>query len=73
MSFYASPADMFSARADRFKKDGDRHWAMAKNEHGNYHFGKAKYCYNQAAMNREKAAQASQQGLTFCSSHTSKH
>ena len=71
MSFYTSPADMFSARADRFKKDGDRHWALAKSGQGDYHFGKAKYCYGQAALNREKAMQSYQRGLKFGGSYTS--
>ena len=37
MGFYRSPGDMFASRADRFKRDGDRHWAMAKNGDGGYH------------------------------------
>lgn len=30
MGYYKSPADMFSSRADRFKRDGDRHWLWLK-------------------------------------------
>ena len=55
MSYYASREDMYNSRADRFKRDGDRHWAMAKNGCGDYHYGKAKVCYREAAANRERA------------------
>ena len=30
MAFYNSPEEMYKARASRFKKDGDIHWAKAK-------------------------------------------
>ena len=65
MSYYSSPEDMFSSRAARFKRDGDRHWAMAKNGQGDYHYGKAKFCYGQAFANIAKAEQAKQEGATF--------
>ena len=55
MSFYKSHYEMYTARADRFKRDGDRHWAMAKNGQGNYHYGKAKACYSRAEENVLKA------------------
>ena len=65
MGYYKSPEDMFSSRANRFKNDGDRHWAMAKNGHGDYHYGKARFCYEQAAVNRAKAEQAHATGAAF--------
>lgn len=65
MSYYKSPEDMFSARANRFQRDGNRHWAMAKNGGGDYHSGKAKFCYDQAAANRARAQQAHATGATF--------
>ena len=65
MGFYKSPASMYSARANRFASDGNRHWAMAKNGYGDYHYGKAKFCYEQASINRAKAAQARAAGATF--------
>ena len=65
MGFYSSPEDMFSSRAKRFKRDGDRHWAMAKAGLGAYHYGKAKFCYDQSKANQLKAAQAAASGATF--------
>lgn len=65
MSYYKSPEDMFSSRADRFKRDGDRHWAMAKSGLGDYHYGKAKIYYEQAAANNAKAEYAHTTGATF--------
>ena len=55
MAFYKSFEDMYSSRADRFKREGDRHWAMAKSGCGEHHYQKAKSCYDQAALNRSKA------------------
>ena len=63
MAFYHSPEEMYKARASRFKKDGDIHWAKAKNGDGDYHYGKAKKCYNEAKINEEKAKKA--KGLSF--------
>lgn len=68
MSYYNSPADMYSARSARFKRDGDRHWAKAKAGQGDYHYGKAKFCYAQSAANAEKAEQA----IATCSSFRKK-
>ena len=65
MSYYKSPENMFSARANRFKNDGDRHWAMAKNGYGDYHYGKAKFCYKQASINHARAKQAHESGSSF--------
>ena len=59
MAFYKSPADMYSARADRFKRDGDRHWAMAKQGQGDFHYGKAKTCYARADENIVRASKSS--------------
>lgn len=69
MSFYQSPADMYASRADRFKRDGDQHWAMAKNGEGGFHYGKARFCYEQAAVNRAKAEQARVGGSVFRKGH----
>ncbi len=65
MSYYNSPAEMFDARAKRYRDDGNRHWAMAKNGCGDHHYGKAKTCYEQAAANTAKAEQARATGATF--------
>ena len=58
MGFYQSPAHMYESRAARFKRDADRHWAMAKSGGNLAHFTKARFCYEQAAANRAKAAQS---------------
>ena len=60
---------MFSSRAKRFKRDGDRHWAMAKAGLGAYHYGKAKFCYDQSKANQLKAAQAAASGAREGQSH----
>lgn len=70
MSYYSSPAEMYTARADRYKRNGDYHWAMAKNGEGNFHYGKARHCYGISAENREKAAWAKAAGATFRSSRS---
>lgn len=59
MGFYNSQEEMYDARAKRFQKDGDRHWAKAKNGEGDYHYEKARKCYKEAEANREKARSAS--------------
>ena len=58
MALYKDPQQMYLARAERCQRDGDRHWAQAKNGDGGCHYGKARACYAQAAANREKAATA---------------
>lgn len=63
MAFYSSPEEMYLARAKRFKKDADMHWAKALNGEGDYHYGKAKKFYKEAKLNREKAEKA--KGLSF--------
>lgn len=65
MGFYKTPADMYASRADRFKRDADRHWALAKNGYGDYHYGKAKLCYEQARVNHAKAEKAIRTGAVF--------
>ena len=55
MAYYKTPADMFEARAKKYKSSADQHWAMAKNGEGDYHYGKAKTCYNEAKKNAERA------------------
>ena len=70
MGFYQSPADMFAARADRFQRDGSRHWAMAKNGEGDFHCEKARICYEYAAVNRAKAEKARTSGATFRTGRT---
>lgn len=65
MGYYKNPEEMFTSRANRFTDDGNRHWAMAKNGYGDYHYGKAKFCYEQASANRAKAEHARTTGATF--------
>ena len=65
MGFYKTPEEMYNARANRFKHDADRHWAQAKNGEGDYHYGKARMCYREAASNRAKAERAREAGETF--------
>lgn len=65
MIYYTSKAEMYSARANRFKRDGDRHWALARNGDGNYHYGKSKICYEQSKANHVRAEQARAAGETF--------
>lgn len=65
MAFYDSPADMFLARAKRFKKQGDEFWARAKNGEGGGFYGKAKKCYAQATLNKAKAEEALKTGAKF--------
>ena len=65
MAYYNSPAEMYTARADRFKRDGDRHWAMAQNGHSAHHYGKAKFCYEQASINNARAQQAHASNAVF--------
>ena len=65
MGFYQSPADMYASRANRFKRDGDQHWAMAKSGEGGFHYGKARFYYEQAAVNKAKAEQARARGAAF--------
>ena len=63
MAFYSNPEEMYKARAKRSKKDGDMHWAKAKNGEGEYHYGKAKKCYESAKYYENIAKQV--KGKTF--------
>lgn len=65
MGYYKTPEEMFDARSEYCKRDGDRHWAMAKNGRGGVHYSKARDCYNQAAENKRKAKQARAAGASF--------
>ncbi|MEE1314504.1 MAG: hypothetical protein UHS49_01900 [Faecalimonas sp.] len=65
MGYYKNPEEMYSCRAKNFKRDGDRHWAQAKNGEGGYHYGKARFCYEQSEINREKAVWARKNKKTF--------
>ena len=47
MAFYKNPDEMYKSRSKRFKEDGDRHCAMAKSDEGNFHYHKAKKCYEE--------------------------
>lgn len=58
MAYYESPKKMFEERADKFKKTADAEYAMAKQGEGNYHYGKAKKCYDEAKRNKELADKA---------------
>ena len=62
MAFYKDKEEMFQHRANRFEREGKEHWAKAKNGEGDYHFGKAKKCFEQAKENKEKAQQYKGQG-----------
>lgn len=63
MAFYSNPEEMYNARANRFKRDGDMHWALACTGEGDYHYGKAKRCYAEVERNIVKANEA--KGKTF--------
>ena len=65
MGFYSSPEEMYKARASRYKKEGDRHWAMAKQGEGGFHYSKARACYEQERINQAKAERSKQTGATF--------
>ena len=65
MGFYQSPAHMYESRAAQFKRDADRHWAMAKSGEHPAHYAKARFCYEQAAANSAKAEQARAANATF--------
>lgn len=65
MGVYKNPEEMYAARADRFKRDADRHYAQAKAGDGGFHYTKAKAAYERAADNQRKAEQARASGSTF--------
>lgn len=46
MGFFKTPEEMYDHAAKRFKKDGDMHWAKAKNGEGEYHYGAARKLIN---------------------------
>ena len=54
MSFYKNPEEMYRARSKRFKRDGAMHWALAVSGEGDYHYGKAKKCYDEAKRNESE-------------------
>ena len=65
MGFFKTPEEMYLHTSKRFKRDADRHWAMAKNGEGDYHYGKARWCYEQVRENERKARKAAKEGWTF--------
>lgn len=65
MAYYNSPEEMFAKRAEKYKREGGRQWAMAKNGEGDYHYGKAKTCYRQAAENQARVKNAKAIGATW--------
>ena len=65
MGIFKSPEEMFSQRADACKNKGDQHWAKAKNGEGDFHYNHARYQYEQAEENRQKAEQAKAQRASF--------
>ena len=65
MGFYRTPAEMYEHRAARFKRDGDRHWAMAKHGEHPSNYAKARFCYEQASVNSARAEHARQTNATF--------
>ena len=65
MAYYSSPEEMFSKRAEKSGKMGDRYWRKAKNGEGGHHYAQAKRCYDQAASNRAKADRARATGAVW--------
>ena len=65
MGYYNTPEEMFNDRADHFERDAKRHWAMAKSGCGDFHYAKARFCFEQSAANREKAAYAHETDAQF--------
>ncbi|MBR4863278.1 MAG: hypothetical protein IKU07_01775 [Oscillospiraceae bacterium] len=65
MAYYSTPEEMYTKRAEKYKREADRQWAMAKNGEGDYHYGKAKARYRQASENQAKAAAAKAAGATW--------
>lgn len=63
MGFYNSPEDMYKARAERARREADEHWAKAKTGQGDWHYGKAKKRYEDAARNEARAKEV--RGKTF--------
>ena len=65
MGFFKTPEEMYDHAAKRFKKDGDMHWAKAKNGEGEYHYGAARKAYKRAEASLEKAKTAKEEGWQF--------
>lgn len=65
MAYYNTPEEMFTRRAESYKREGDRHWALAKSGQGDHHYGQARACYQQASQNRAKADSARTAGATW--------
>lgn len=45
----------FDSTAETFKKKGDRNWAYAKNDMGDWHYGVARDAYARSARAKAKA------------------
>lgn len=45
----------FNSTANTYEEKGKRHWAYAKNDRGDEHYGIAKVAFAQAKKYREKA------------------
>lgn len=54
MACYKDPGAVCRTRAARLKREGDYHWAMAKQGQGDHHYGQARRCYAQIAQNIAK-------------------
>ena len=65
MGFFKTPEEMYDHAAKRFKKDGDMHWAKAKNGEGEYHYGAARKAYKRAEASLEKAKTVKGSSLYF--------
>lgn len=65
MAYYASPEEMFEKRAEKARREGNRHWALAKNDDGDFHYGKAKKFYKYAEENLAKAEKARTTGASW--------
>lgn len=58
MAFFKNPEEMFQSRAEKYQKTGAQHYAKAKNQEGDSHYGAAKRIYTNAEIEKEKARKA---------------
>ena len=65
MAYYNSPEAMYNARSEQFKKSGDQYWALAKSGGGAEYYGRANFCYAQAAENKHRSEQAKKENRTW--------
>ncbi len=58
MAFYKNPEEMFQSRSEKYQKAGAQHYAKAKNQEGDSHYGAAKRNYNNAEIEKKKAQES---------------